>query len=328
MKKQRFNGPMGKWMEQHLALRRSLGFIYRTSEYTLDAFDQHLANNFSYCQTISREVVVSYLNATHQDKPKTRSQKVSELRQFSRFMFQFDPDTYIPEKGLVGPAKVQIKQHIFTEEEIIKLIKQTKNFHVKKRNALLPHTYATIIGLLWVTGMRIGEVVQLKIEDVDTVEGILYVRQTKFFKSRLIPLSKSTTQALVTYKEQRSEFGYSGEPGTPFFFNNRGKPCITATTPRTIKSLMEQVGLKTIQGTTPRVHDMRHSFATRWLLDFYKSNKDPTAYLAVLATYLGHANIANTQLYLHPSIELMNIAALQLQAYTHSFLGENHETRK
>lgn len=328
MKKQRFNGPMGKWMEQHLALRRSLGFIYRTTEYTLDAFDQHLASNFPHCQTISREMVISYLNATHHEKPGTRSQKVSDLRQFSRFMFQFDPDTYIPEKGLVGPAKTQIKQHIFTEEEIIKLIKQAKNFRVRKKNALLPHTYATIIGLLWVTGMRIGEVVRLKIEDVDTVDGILYVRQTKFFKSRLIPLSRSTIQALLTYKEQRAEFGYSEEPGTPFFFNYRGKSCITATTPRVIKSLMEKIGLKTIQGTTPRVHDIRHSFATRWLLDLYKSNKDPTVYLPVLATYLGHANIANTQLYLHPSIELMNIAGQQLQNYTLSFLGENHETKK
>lgn len=273
-------------------------------------------------------MVISYLNAIHHDKPKTRSKKVSDLRQFSRFMFQFDPDTYIPEKNLVGPAKIQIKQHIFTEEEIIKLIKQAKNFRLRKRNALLPHTYATIIGLLWVTGMRIGEIVHLKIEDVDTINGILYVRQTKFFKSRLIPLSKSTIQALVTYKEQRSAFGYGEEPGTAFFFNNRGKPCITATTPRTIKSLMEEVGLKTIQGTTPRVHDIRHSFATRWLLDFYKSNKDPTAYLPVLATYLGHANIANTQIYLHPSIELMNIAGQKLQNYTLSFLGENNETKK
>jgi integrase len=91
---------------------------------------------------------------------------------------------------------------------------------------------------------------------------------------------------------------------------------------------MIKIGLKTVQGQTPRVHDIRHSFATRWLLDFYKSNKDPTAYLPVLATYLGHTNISNTQVYLHPSIELMNLAGQQLQAYTLSFRGENHETRK
>lgn len=126
----------------------------------------------------------------------------------------------------------------------------------------------------------------------------------------------------MAYKLQRAKFGYSEKPGAPFFFNYRGKPCITATTPRMIRHLMIQVGLRTSQGKIPRVHDIRHSFATRWLLDFYKSNKDPIAYLPVLATYLGHANIANTQVYLHPSIELLNIAGQQLQAFTLSFLAK------
>ena len=83
-----------------------------------------------------------------------------------------------------------------------------------------------------------------------------------------MPLSISTTQALVAYKEKRAAFGYSEELGTQFFFNNRGKPCITATSPRMIRSLMIQIGLKTIQGKTPRVHDIHHSFATRWLYGF------------------------------------------------------------
>lgn len=91
-------------------------------------------------------------------------------------MFQFYPETYIPEKGLVGSAEVQIKPYIFTEEDIIRLIEQAQKIRIKK-NTLLPHTYATIIGLLWVTGMRIGEVVQLKTEDVDTTNSI-YPRST------------------------------------------------------------------------------------------------------------------------------------------------------
>ncbi len=175
MKKQIFKGPMGKYMEQHLALRRSLGFIYRVG-YTLNAFDQHLANHFPDCQTITRERGISYLDSTHHNKPATRSDQVNILRQFCRFMFQFYPETYIPEKGLVGSAEVQIKPYIFTEEDIIRLIEQAQKIRIKK-NTLLPHTYATIIGLLWVTGMRIGEVVQLKTEDVDTTNSI-YPRST------------------------------------------------------------------------------------------------------------------------------------------------------
>ncbi len=320
MKKQRFTGPMGQRIKAHLALRRSLGFLYQTPEYDLDAFDQHLAIHFPNCKTITRKMIISYLDSTHHHKPRTRTGHVNILRQFCRYMFQFDADTYIPEKGLVGPASVETKSHIFTEEEIIKLIEQTKQLHVK--NTLLQYTYATIIGLLWVTGMRIGEVVRLKIEDIDTTEGIIFVRETKFFKSRLIPLSVSTANALIAYKQRRACFGYSDEASTPFFFNNRDKPCITATTPRTIRELMCRTGLKTAQGGTPRVHDIRHSFATRWLLDFYQSGKDPTVYLPVLATYMGHANIANTQVYLHPSIELLSIANQKLHSYLLSFPGE------
>jgi integrase len=240
-------------------------------------------------------------------------------------MLQFNADTYIPETGLVDTGEVQIKPHIFTEEEIIKLMKQTSNLH--GRNTLLPQTYAMIIGLLWVTGMRIGEVVNLKIEDIDTNQGIIYVRQTKFFKSRIIPLSASTNQALIKYKQQRFNYGYSEMTGTHFFYNYRGKPCIVATTPRTIKELMVKAGIKTIQGKTPRVYDIRHSFATRWLTDFYQAGKDPTAYLATLATYMGHANISNTQVYLHPSIELLNIASNKVQTYILS-RGEHNETSK
>lgn len=291
MKKQRFNGPIGQRIKQHLELRKSLGFIYKSVEYSLDAFDCHLAKHFPKCKTISREMILSYLDSRSYLQSTSRHQELVNLRQFCRFMFQFDPNTYIPEKGLIGPAKVQAKPHIFTEDEIIMLIRQAKKIHMKYK--LLPHTYETMIALLWVTGMRIGEVVNLKIEDIDTDNGIIHVRQTKFFKSRLIPLSKSSTQALIKYKKKRSKFGYSEEPGTSFFLNNRGKPCITATAPRTIKALMIKANLKTIQGKTPRVHDIRHTFATRWLLDFYQSGKDPTAYLPVLATYLGHANIAN-----------------------------------
>lgn len=324
--KKRFQGPMGKFIKRHLELRRSLGLIYRTAEYTLDAFDQHLEKYFPRCKIITREMILSYLNSTRHFESTTRCDHVSKLRQFCRFMFHINEKTYIPEKGLVGPGVVQVKPHIFTKKQIYKLIKQAKKINAK--NTFLPHTYVTIIGLLWVTGMRIGEVVNLKIEDVDTINGTIYVRQTKFFKSRLIPLSTSSTKALEKYKRQRAKFNYPEEIGTPFFFNNRGKPCITATTPNTIKVLMIKAGLKDINGKTPRVHDIRHTFATHCLSDRYQSGKDPTAYLPILATYLGHTNIANTQVYLHPSIELLNVASQKVQSYTKSFLGEQNEKRK
>ncbi len=186
MKKERFTGPMGLWMQKHLTLRHSLGFLYEGATYSLDAFDQYLLKHYPICKTISREMVVGFLKSRDKSSLLSLSQDNLNLRQFCRFMFQFDSTTYIPEKGLVKRSKPQVQPHIFTEDEIIQVITFVKKMQVRG-DELWPFTYSTIIGLLWVTGMRICEVVRLKIKDIDVVEGVLTVRQTKFFKSRLIP---------------------------------------------------------------------------------------------------------------------------------------------
>lgn len=320
MKKQRFDGPMGHRMLQHLALRRSMGYIYKGAEYCLDAFDQFLAEHFTDCTTITRLMVIEYLDSTRHLLLLTRASHITILRQFCRFMFQFDDDTYIPEKGLIAAGSVQVKPHIFTVVEIGQLMQQARKLNVKNR--LLLETYTTIIGLLWVTGMRIGEVVRLKVQDIDVSDGILYVRQSKFYKARAIPLLPSTTQHLVEYLALRTSLGYGNAAEGPLFINNRGKPCTISTTPKTLRVLICRAGLRTRQGTTPRVHDMRHSFATRWLMDLYHSGKDPNVYLPVLATYMGHANIANTQVYLHPTVELLGAAGEKLRSHIRAMQGE------
>lgn len=311
--KRRFRGPMGSWMKRHLKLRRSLGFVYDGAEYSLDEFDRYLKKRFPKCKTITREMVVSYLETTKNVATKTRAGRVTCLRQFCRFMLQFDPDTYIPETGLVPPAVIQVKPYIFSEADVIKLMTFARQ--MAPRPPLLPHTYETMIGLLWTTGLRIGEVVRLNIEDVDLEDGILCIKQTKFFKSRLVPLSPSVVEALREYKDRRNKAGHSPTPDAPFFVNRRRKRCITATAPRTIKGLIRYLGFKNVQGRYARVHDLRHAFATRWLGDLYRTGKDPTAYLPVLATYLGHANIANTQTYLHPSKETLSGAGEKFNLY-------------
>ena len=319
MKKQRFTGPMGPHMSQHLALRRSMGCIYKGAEYGLDSFDQFLAMHFPDMTVITRQMIIDYLDSTRELMPLTRAGHISILRQFCRFMFQFDQRTYIPEKGLIPAGSVQVKPHIFTAEEIQLLLLQTSRFNVKSK--MLSATYATIIGLLWVTGMRIGEVVRLKVQDIDVSQQVLYVRQSKFYKSRAIPLLPSSTNQLLGYLELRASLGYHYRPEDPLFVNNRGKPCTISTTPKTIKELIKRAGIKTQQNTTPRVHDIRHSFATRWLMEIYHSEKDPNSILPVLATYMGHANIANTQVYLHPDMELLDKAGDTLRLYIETIQG-------
>jgi site-specific recombinase XerD len=146
MKQQRFTGPMGNWMVQHLTLRRSLGCLYLGAEYSLNSFDQFLDKHYPDCKVITRQMVVGYLDTTHHRLPLTRAAYLSDLRQFCRYMLQFDLSTYIPERALVVRGEVQVIHYIFSKEDVSKVMQQVSQF--KKKNKILIHTYQTIVGLL------------------------------------------------------------------------------------------------------------------------------------------------------------------------------------
>src|SRR5207248_3393144 len=148
---------------------------------------------------------------------------------------------------------------------------------------------------------RGGETVPLNHQDMDLESGIIQIRQTKNFKSRLVPISPSTRIALLEYRRTRSELGYDNEPESPFFVNQRARRCAHRTVDATFRMLSRELGLKSPYGREPRLHDLRHTWATRCLAGLYQSGRDPNALLPVLATYLGHMNIACTTIYLHPS---------------------------
>ena len=302
----RFRGPLGKAMERHLVLRRSLGFLMKGAEYALDDFDRYCAANHRGTKTISRPMVVGYLQTQTHLHPATQKDRLTNIRQFARYLFQFDPDVYLPERGL-SPAVTNTRQpYIYSALQIRQLIAQCHT--LRAFGFLVPQTYSAIIGLLWVTGCRIGEVMRLNIEDVDLRTGVLHIRQTKFFKSRLVPLSPSSVRALSQYQERRTEVAGDAVAGDPFFINRDGRRCDKSTFGKTIHCLVQKQGWRTTQGRLPRVHDIRHSFATHALASFYRAGKDPGALLPVLATFLGHSNIANTQTYLHPSAALLREA--------------------
>jgi len=318
--KNRFTGPMGQTMKRYLTIQRSLGLLLRNAEYALDAFDQFLAVHFSKVKQVTRRMVVEYLETTRHLQSASRQDRLTNLRQFCRFLFQLNPKTYIPEKHLLPPAKVKVCPHIYSEKELQSILNLTRQLGPPQ--SLRPHTFTTLFSLLWVSGMRISEALNLNLEDVDLDTGVLHIRQTKFFKSRFIPLSSSSARALLKYRKQRVRYGHDSHLPAPFFVNERGKRCKTSTIQHEFVSLIQPLGIRTAQGGRPRIHDFRHTFATRWLNEFYQSGKDPTAYLPILATYLGHANIANTQAYLHPSLELLQIAGQQFNKHTHQFKTE------
>lgn len=301
-----FNGPLHVFMKQHLALRRSLGFILNNAELALYDFDQYLLKNFPHAQTVTRPMVLGYLQTLHHLHPCTLYDRVVHLRQFCRFVFQLNPETYIPEKRLIPPGVTFRKPYIYPEREVKDIIRRSA--HLPPSGSLRPLTYVTLISLLNVTGLRVGEALRLNLEDVNTQEAILHIRQSKFYKSRLVPLTLSAASALDKYRERRAEHGHDQKPTAPFFVNERARRCNYSTVSRTFREMVRQLDIQTAQGYPPRLHDFRHTFATRYLWEIYQGEKDPNAALPFLATYLGHVNIACTQVYLHPSTQLLKTA--------------------
>ena len=314
-----FTGPMGEMMKRYLALQRSFGLDLKDAECVLNAFDRYLAIHFPKAKRVTRDLVVGYLETTRVLSSSTRWHHLSRLRQFCRYLFHLNPKTYIPEKHLLPHPKVKIRAHIYSEIELQSILRLTRQLGPPR--SLRPYAFTTIFSLLWVSGMRISEILNLNLGDVNFETGVICIRQTKFRKSRLIPLSTSSTVALRRYLSQRAKYGHSRSSTAPFFFNRRGKRCGLRGIQHGFFDIVQQLGIKTAQGRRPRIHDFRHSFATRWLNEFHKSGKDPSAYLPILATYLGHTNIINTQVYLRPSLELLQTAGQQFNDHIHKRKG-------
>jgi integrase/recombinase XerD len=320
------NGPLGNFINQYLQIRRALGFLLRSAEGILIKFDLYMLHHFPQAKTVTKPMIVGYLQTLKHLQGSTVYLQVSCLRQFCRFLFKFNPDTYIPEKTLIHQGAYTRKPHIYTKVELTELIKLARTLPPK--SSLRPHTYTTLFSLLWVSGLRIGEALRLNLEDVDTDNAVLHVKESKFFKSRLVPLAASSAAALETYRRLRAEQGHDQRPEAAFFVNEYARRCSHSTVGITFRALIQRSGIRTVQGQAPRLHDFRHTFATRCLDEIYEKGNDPNATLPLLATYLGHVNIAHTQVYLHPEPGLLTTAGQRFRAHyqsANSSEGGRHE---
>jgi integrase/recombinase XerD len=311
--KRSFPGYLGGLMKRHLKLHRSYGLLLNGAEHTLMKFNRFLRKYYPEAKLITREMIVQYLKTVAYLHSTSLHTEITHLRKFCRFMFSVNAKSYIPQRALIPRSKRKVIPYIYTHKEIAGLLNSAKK--LGPPHSLRGRTYVTIISLLWVTGLRISEALRLNIKDIDFEQNILHVQKSKFFKSRIIPLSKSSIKALKAYRDKRADYGFDQRSNAPFFVNQRATRCSYSSVSVTFRGLLRERALKTPQGTNPRLHDIRHAFATRWLDDFYKWGRNPNAYLPILATYLGHVNIDCTQTYLHPSIDVLTNASKKFLTY-------------
>jgi integrase len=289
--------------EEYLAARRKIGFVMKIEGQQLLAFARY-ADGIGHRGAVTTELSLRWARLPAKASPLYWSRRLAIVRRFAKSRFLFDAATEVPPEGLLGPASRRSPPYIYSEEEIADLLRTCAR--LSPVGGLRPWTYATLFGLLASTGLRISEALRLRKSDVDLEAGVLSVIETKFHKSRLVPLHASTTQALRTYAEHRDR----RHPLTltqAFFVTEKGTSLKYGRMFTTFNALRHMLGWS--KQRAPRIHDLRHTFAVRRLLSWYQDGGDVDQKIASLSTYLGHTKVSDTYWYLTAVPELMAVAS-------------------
>jgi integrase len=290
---------LGSALADYLAVRRAVGYRLDDDGRLLARFVAHL--DAIGIETVTVAVALEWACATPRGGAGVK--RLSAVRGFTRYLQALDPAHEVPPTGLLPTSRVRPVPYLYSEAEIAALMGAARMLEPTPWAA----TTETIIGLLWATGMRVGEVLRLNTADVDFDRGVLTVWLSKFGKSRLVPLSSSTIVALSRYRDRRP----SPLTTPAMFVTPAGERVGYARFYRAFTRLLDTAAI-TAAGRRPRAHDLRHSFAVRTLLGWYRDGADAQAMLPRLSTYLGHVEPRATYWYLSAAPELMALAAERL----------------
>jgi integrase len=295
---------------EYLAFRRALGFTLETSGQEVLLFARW-ADRTGHTGPLTTELIVRWAQQTRRCSPPYWAWRFRAVRDFARHRAQSDPQTEVPPADLLGPTFRRRQPHIYSLAEITALLAAARTL----RRGLRPHTYAALFGLLIATGLRVGEALALRHADVDLDQGLLTIRKTKAGQSRLVPLHPSTTEALRHYVKMRDRL-HVRRRTEAFFVTVRGTALTYQWVTKTFRMLRRELGwATTLRAGAPRIHDLRHTFAVRVLLQWYQVNADIDVHIATLATYLGHVNVTYTYWYLTAVPELMAIGASRFETF-------------
>jgi integrase len=292
---------------EYLAVRRSLGYKLERAGRLLAQFVAHL--DAAGVEHFSVDDALTW--ATGPDGSLWWSaQRLSVVRGFAAWLRNLEPAVEIPPTDLLPARAPRAVPYLYSGDDIAALMDATTVL----RGQLRQSTYRTLIGLLAVTGMRVGEARSLERSDVDRAEGTITVRHAKWDKARLLPLHPNTTHALGDYLKLRVRLAPPGAC-TAVFISPAGNALLATNVESTFRILVATAGLQARGPARPRMHDLRHSFIVNAVLDGYRRGEDVQARLAAISTYAGHVDPRYTYWYLSASPELMDIAGQRLDHY-------------
>jgi len=298
-------------LQEFIDLRRGLGYKMHCEGLLLPRFvsflEEHGAEHISVRLAVEWAQCVSV-------QPAEWARRLCFVRGFARHRSATDSRTEIPPLGLLPHRSTRARPHLYTEDEIRRLLDAALELPVVwPSTPLRPWVFHGLIGLLSVTGMRLSEALNLKLVDVDLKQAVLTIRGAKFGQWRLVPIHLSTCAVLADYLTRREQF-FHHPVSSYVFVSRRGTRLDGGHVHRTFYTLSRNTGLRQVGASKgPRLHDFRHRFAIQTLIRWYQTNKEPGREMPLLSTYLGHVCISGTYWYLSGNPELMAQAMARLE---------------
>jgi integrase/recombinase XerD len=291
-------------LADYLAIRHALGFQLRGYDRLLGDLVDDLSR--AEASTLTIELAVAWATKPAGAQPFRWKTRLSVARGFARYLQTIDPSAQVPPSDLLAYRRARPAPHLHSTAEIDALLAATDTLRPSLRAA----TYRTLLGLLAVTGMRVGEAIALDRDDVDLRKRQLVIRDAKH-ATRQLPLHPSTAAALDAYARRRDRL--CPAPKAPsFLLSTAGTRLIYECVRETFIKLRGVAGLDRGSAPRPRTHDLRHSFAVQTLLEWHRTGADVAARLPLLSAWLGHRHPASTYYYLQAAPELLALAAQRL----------------
>jgi len=310
---------MHERVEAYLQARRAMGYQLHIEGQQLQRFAR-FSEQQGHQGVLTLDLAVAWANLSRTASGMGRARRLETLRPLAKYCALFEPETEIPPPNLLGPAHRRVAPHIYSEHELAELLDTAQGLYPE--SGLRPATMRCLIGLLASTGLRVSEALHLSRTDVDLDRGILCIRQTKFRKSRYVPLHPTTQDALADYARFRNRCPLLTRDPAFFLFDN-GRAVQGVQARYAFGQIRSQLGWESsAQGRRPRLYDLRHTFACRRLLTWYQEGQDVHQLIAHLATYLGHAKVSDTYWYLTGTVELLAVAAARFERLTQQNVGE------
>jgi len=296
-----FLSPLAPVFFRYVDLKRALGRRFDLPSRTLQSLDRFLHEHSAKYPDLNAAAFAAWCHTHEHVASGVRRVRMLEVASFCQYRRRTEPQCFVPDSNSFPAYHQRLKPYIFSEAEVAKLLRAASGLPRYPASPLRPEMIRLAIALLFTTGIRRGELLALELGDYNRRELTLHIRETKFYKSRLLPINSSIAEEMEKCLHARSQRKLPVSPDAALIWNAAwgGGPYSATALRHALKPLLRKCGIVTPKGKLPRIHDFRHSFAVNTLLRWYRAGADVEVKLPLLATYLGHGSALSTHYYLH-----------------------------